>query len=253
MHTFIALTDVVPAPRRRLRRPAALVPRQHWRRDQDPRDMVFALVLLFFANHQPIGVIFDTSRDPDRPSTATCWRRSRSACSCRFSSCTASTLLARSASHRRWPPGAARHHHLVLARPWSGSSSCWRCCSRCRAVPPVHRGRPRRRLPDRNDHHRQPDDGDRRRDHLRRLYLLVILASVFVCTLAIQGAATRMIASRWVTTDSCRSAAPGATSTPSSRRRRTPRSRSGEVAGCRADPGDQYLWRLRHCKSPRPG
>jgi len=65
--------------------------------------LVFALILLFFANHQPVSVLTNTG-GPSRRPTGITWRRSLSACSCRCSSSTASTQPAPSARRPSMPP-----------------------------------------------------------------------------------------------------------------------------------------------------
>ena len=68
---------------------------------------VFALILLFFANHQSPAILFDTG-GAEKPRAATTCRRSCSACSWPCSSSTASTP--RGPSARRPSMPAARHH-----------------------------------------------------------------------------------------------------------------------------------------------
>ena len=67
--------------------------------------VVFALILLFFANNQSPSRPRSTRPAPRPPRAATTCRRSPSACSWRCSSCTGSTRPARSARRRSTPAG----------------------------------------------------------------------------------------------------------------------------------------------------
>ncbi len=95
---------------------------------------------------------------------------------------------------RREPPGAARRPVVDLdLRRSSGRSSCSPSSCRSRASRPrSRRARPAAsRSPRRSSRTSRPSSSAG--ITVGELYLFVILASVFVCTLAIQGATTRMM------------------------------------------------------------
>ncbi len=158
--------------------------------------LVFGVVLLIFANVQPPSVLTDVRTAPRPPRTATSRPRSCSGCSWPCSSSTASTRPGRTARRPSTPVG--RHPAASCRR-----SSC-RSSSALIFIPAVILASPDinatmaegagRRLSDRDHHQRRPS---RRRSSFGisfgELYLVVILASVFVCTMAIQGAASRLM------------------------------------------------------------
>ena len=81
-------------------------------------------------------------------------------------------------------------------------------------------------LPDRDDPHPEPVPGARRGITFGEIYLFVILASVFVCTLAIQGATTRLMFSMGRDRRPAVRRRVGARQPAPSRHRPTPHSRS---------------------------
>ena len=158
--------------------------------------LVFALILLFFANDQPPSVLIDSAAR----------RRRRTATYLptfalgMFMAVVRRVRLRHRRDVRRGDastPAARRRAASCRRSSISGLVGAdlppRRSSSPSRTSPPRW-PRARRRLPDRDDHHRAPS---RRRSSagitVGEIYLLVILASVFVCTLAIQGAATRMM------------------------------------------------------------
>ena len=159
--------------------------------------VVFALILLFFANHQPAVDPVRRHGGAERPTEAgiTCPGLRASACSWRSSSSTASTPPGRSA--RRRSTRAGRRPRGVLSSILiSGLVGTVFLLGVILAIPSIPDAMAEGQaggfpiattiiavLTDR------PGPGIT----LGELYLFVILASVFVCTLAIQGAATRMM------------------------------------------------------------
>ena len=157
--------------------------------------LVFALILLFFANHQSPDVLTETFGAEAAQNGNMLGDLRARASSCRSSSCTASTPPGRSA--RRRSTRAARRRAACCrrssSRVRSGSSSCWRSSCRSRTSrprwPPVWPASSRSRRRSRRNLDSEIVGGIT----VGEIYLFVILASVFVCTLAIQGAATRMM------------------------------------------------------------
>ena len=189
--------------------------------------LVFALILLFFANHQPVvGPVRHVVHDATSPTATTC-RSSRvgmfMALFVVYGFDTAGTFGEE--THRREPPGAARRPVGDLALG-----------HRRRDLPagghPVVQG-----------HGRRDGDGQafgfpiatrsRRTSRSRSagitlgdLYLFVILIAVYVCTLAIQGATTRLMFSMGRDRRLPLGGAWGQVNPTRSRPRPTPRSRS---------------------------
>ena len=90
--------------------------------------LVFALILLFFANHQPLSVLFDTSYTSEPRRRRLLRRSSSSACSWPCSWSTGSTPPGRSVRRRSMPAGRRRAASCRRSgcRASSARSSCWR-------------------------------------------------------------------------------------------------------------------------------
>ena len=169
--------------------------------------VVFALILLFFANHQSPAVLFDTSYTAGLARRQLLRRSSWSACSWPCSWSTASTRPGRSA---RRPLDAGRQAPRgVLSAIWLSGIVGGDLPAGGHPVVQGHRRRDRRgpgvRVPDRDDDQGQPDVRPRR-DHPRRALPGRHPRRVYVCTLAIQGATTRLMFSMG-RDGGCRSAA----------------------------------------------
>ena len=148
----------------------------------------FALILLFFANHQSPSVLFDTSYTAglaDGNYSPCSW----SACSWRSSWSTASTRRGRSARRRSTP--ADRRRAASSRRSGCRASSARSSCSRS----PCRSRTSRRRSP-KGQAFGFPIATTIKENltytlggvTVGELYLVVILIAVYVCTLAIQGA-----------------------------------------------------------------
>ena len=158
--------------------------------------LVFALILLFFANHQSPSVLFQTFGAEDGAE-----RQPAGDVRARLLHVALHRVRLRHRRHvrrgdgRREPAGAARRPvvDLDLAAP-SASSSCWRSSCRSRTSRPRWpRAWPASsRSPPRSLEQPRPASSSAA-SRSARSTCSSSSSSVFVCTLAIQGAATRMM------------------------------------------------------------
>ena len=142
-------------------------------------------------NHQRPAVLFDTAGMETGPAAATCRSSGRDVHGAVRRLRVRHCRDLRRGDARREPPGAARHPVARSGcRASSARSSCWRSSCRSRTCRGDRR-RPGTRVPDRR--HAQATNVRPRRTRSASVYLFVILIAVYVCTLAIQGATTRLM------------------------------------------------------------
>ena len=149
--------------------------------------LVFALILLIFFHHQPLSILTTTAGLEISPA-ATTSRSSSSRCSCPCSSSTAST-----------PPGpSARKRSIPAARRPAGSSPRSSCQGAVGAVFLLaiilsFKDVPAEIASAQAFGFPIGDTILANMQNFGNIYLAVILFAVFVCTMAIQGATTRLM------------------------------------------------------------